>query len=101
MEILLARISMGYVSPYVEQVWEKYAHGARMKCNTQDSSSVVDGRVNERGESVIGNERIQKTSTSGVFGCNSGLFTTGPSPERMNVQSKLQDEISNAEFINF
>ena len=79
----------GYFEPYVEQVWEKYAYGARMKCNTQAAPGVVDGRINERGEFVIGNERFQKPSTSDIFGCNSGPFTTGPSSERNAIIPRL------------
>lgn len=78
----------GYFEPYVDQVWQKYSQGACMKCNTQAGPGVVEGRV-DGNEFVIGNERFQKPSTADILGCNSGPFTTGPSPGRNAIIPRL------------
>jgi len=71
----------GYFEPYVDKVWQKYSRGARMRCNTQAGPGIVEGRV-EGNDFVIGHERFQKPNTADILGCNSGPFTTGPSPDR-------------------
>lgn len=80
----------GYYEPYVDQVWNKYASGqCCMKLNTQAAAGTLEGRVNNNGELVIGDEVFGKPNTNDVLGCNSGPFTTGPSPNRNAIIPRL------------
>jgi hypothetical protein len=78
----------GYYEPYVEKVWEKY-QGSQMIINTQAGSGILAGSVNSNGELVIGKESFSKPNTADIFGCNSGPFTTGPSPDRNAIIPRL------------
>lgn len=78
-----------YYEPQVEAVWRKYSSGAKMKVNTQAGPGVLEGQVNHNGELVIGDEAFQKPSTADILGCNSGPFTTGPSPTRNAIIPRL------------
>ncbi|KAK7990697.1 hypothetical protein PG990_014977 [Apiospora arundinis] len=82
----------GYYEPLVEEVWQKYHETrgtARMKINTQAAPGIVEGVVNDKGELVIGGEVFGKPNTGDILGCNSGPFTTGPSPVRNAIIPRL------------
>jgi hypothetical protein len=79
----------GYYEPHIEEVWRKYSSGPRMKINTQAGPGVLEGSINGNGELVIGNETFGKPNSADVFGCNSGPFTTGPSPDRNAIIPRL------------
>lgn len=79
----------GYYEPHVEQVWQKYSSGAQLNINTQAGPGVLQGRVNNRGELQIGDETFGKPNTADILGCNSGPFTTGPSPTRNAIIPRL------------
>ncbi|KAH9822123.1 glycoside hydrolase family 64 protein [Teratosphaeria destructans] len=79
----------GYYEPHIEDVWQKYSCGACMRINTQAGPGVLEGRINENGELVIGNESFGKPNSADVFGCNSGPFTTGPNPDRNAIIPRL------------
>lgn len=78
----------GYYEPYVDQVWQKLGGGSSIKLNTQAGPGVVDGAVNN-GQLVVGGESFQKPSTADILGCNTGPFTTGPSPARNAIIPRL------------
>lgn len=83
----------GYFEPYIDEVWRLYsaAHGQRtLRINTQAAAGVVSGRVDHRGQLVFGEgEAFPRPTTADVLGCNSGPFTTGPSPYRNSVIPRL------------
>lgn len=79
----------GYYESHIEQVWQKYSQGSRMKINTQAGPGILEGHVNGRGELDIGGEIFQKPNTNDVLGCNSGPFTTGPSATRNAIIPRL------------
>lgn len=79
----------GYFEEHVNQVWQKYSSGAKMRINTQAGPGVVEGHVNKKGELVIGGEVFHKPNTADVLGCNSGPFTTGPSATRNAIIPRL------------
>lgn len=82
----------GYYEPLVEEVWKKYhsQHGKRsMKINTQAGPGIVPGQVNEKDELIIAGEPFGKPTTADILGCNSGPFTTGPSPTRNAIIPRL------------
>lgn len=79
----------GYYEPQIEEVWRKYSSGQSMKINTQAGPGVLEGRVNDNGELDIGGECFSKPNSNDVFGCNSGPFTTGPSPTRNAIIPRL------------
>lgn len=79
----------GYFEPHIEEVWRKYQSGACMKINTQAGPGILEGRVNSKGELMIGDEAFSKPTTADVLGCNSGPFTTGPSPTRNAIIPRL------------
>ncbi|KIW06295.1 hypothetical protein, variant [Verruconis gallopava] len=78
----------GYFEQYVEKVWKKYSTSC-CRIDTQAAHGILEGRVNDRGEFVVGNERFTKPTTADILGCNSGPFTTGPSPERNSIIPRL------------
>lgn len=78
----------GYFEPYVERVWDKYRNQC-CKINTQAGPGVLEGRINDRDELVIGDEAFGKPNTADVLGCNSGPFTTGPSATRNAIIPRL------------
>lgn len=57
----------GYYEPHVEEVWRKYSDQC-CKVNTQAGPGVLEGRVNDKGEFVIGNECFGKPSTADIMG---------------------------------
>ena len=77
----------GYFEPYVNDVWRKY-ESIDMKIDTQAGPGVLQGRV-KAGKLVIGDEKFSRPSTTDVFGCNSGPFTTGPNPTRNAIIPRL------------
>ncbi|KAK5137718.1 hypothetical protein LTR08_007289 [Meristemomyces frigidus] len=79
----------GYYEPHIDEVWRRYSSGACMKINTQAGPGVMEGRINGNGELMIGEEAFSKPSSADVFGCNSGPFTTGPSPTRNAIIPRL------------
>lgn len=79
----------GYFEPHVEEVWQKYSSGACLKLNTQAGPGVLEGKVNSNSELMIGDEAFAKPSTADILGCNSGPFTTGPSPTRNAIIPRL------------
>lgn len=56
----------GYYEGHVDEVWQKYSREC-CKVNTQAGPGVVEGRVNNKGELVIGNEAFQKPSTADIL----------------------------------
>ncbi|TKA83573.1 hypothetical protein B0A55_00410 [Friedmanniomyces simplex] len=79
----------GYYEPLIDQIWQKYQSGACMRINTQAGPGVLEGRINSNGELMIGDEAFGKPNSADVFGCNSGPFTTGPSPTRNAIIPRL------------
>lgn len=79
----------GYYEPFIEEVWRKYSSGPRMRVDTQAGPGVLEGHVTHKGELVVGNETFGKPNSADVFGCNSGPFTTGPSPDRNAIIPRL------------
>lgn len=78
----------GYYEPHVEEVWRKYGSGAKLSIDTQAGPGVLEGRVVD-GRLRIGDENFDKPSTADILGCNSGIFTTGPSPTRNAIIPRL------------
>ncbi|KAK0636019.1 glucanase b [Bombardia bombarda] len=89
----------GYFEGLVERAWERYREGHRglfhrgsekLRINTQAAAGVVDGHVDKgTDELVVGGERFAKPTTADILGCNSGPFTTGPSPTRNAIIPRL------------
>ncbi|EME43212.1 glycoside hydrolase family 64 protein [Dothistroma septosporum NZE10] len=79
----------GYYEPYVDEVWERYKSGQKMRINTQAGPGVLEGRVDHNGKLKIGDEEFDKPNTADILGCNSGPFTTGPSPTRNAIIPRL------------
>lgn len=79
----------GYYEPHIDEVWQKYQSNACMKINTQAGPGVLEGRINDKGELMIGDEAFGKPNSADVFGCNSGPFTTGPSATRNAIIPRL------------
>lgn len=101
----------GYFEPLVEAAWKKYAEPEQpqrrrrfefplfsrspeprsvLRINTQAAPGVVQGSV-PRGSNqlVIGGEPFGRPTTADILGCNSGPFTTGPSPKRNAIIPRL------------
>ncbi|KAI1403910.1 glycoside hydrolase family 64 protein [Hypoxylon fuscum] len=83
----------GYFEPYVEEVWNHFLgrqqSGQVMKINTQAAPGILSAEFTSEGEVVIGGERFGKPTTADILGCNSGPFTTGPSPTRNAIIPRL------------
>lgn len=79
----------GYFEPLVEEVWEKYGKDCKCKVDTQAGPGVLEGCVNSAGKLKIGDEEFEKPTTADILGCNSGPFTTGPSPTRNAIIPRL------------
>ncbi|KAK4138410.1 glycoside hydrolase family 64 protein [Trichocladium antarcticum] len=106
----------GFFEPLVEAAWRRYAErpgetprrGLRMpmvsrgpdaaaggghgvlRINTQAAPGVLEGRVAAGSdELVIGGEAFARPTTADILGCNSGPFTTGPSPKRNAIIPRL------------
>ena len=85
----------GYFEPYVDRVWKQYSGPAAapssraLRVNTQAAPGVLHGLVDERGRLMFGDEAFARPSTADIMGCNSGPFTTGPSPTRNALIPRL------------
>ncbi|KAK6956578.1 hypothetical protein Daesc_001856 [Daldinia eschscholtzii] len=83
----------GYYEPYVNEVWEhflaKQNEGHVLKINTQAAPGVLSAQFTENGEVQVGGEKFGKPNTADILGCNSGPFTTGPSPTRNAIIPRL------------
>ncbi|KAI1175064.1 hypothetical protein F4777DRAFT_345870 [Nemania sp. FL0916] len=75
----------GYFEPYVDEVW---ARDPALKINTQAGPGCLDAKV-EGDKLRVGDEVFTKPSTADILGCNSGPFTTGPSPTRNAIIPRL------------
>ncbi|KAK1826540.1 hypothetical protein QBC39DRAFT_292972 [Podospora conica] len=62
--------------------------GKRLRINTQTGMGWVEGCV-EGNDLVLGGERFCRPTTADILGCNSGPFTTGPSPLRNAIIPRL------------
>ncbi|KAI1435327.1 glycoside hydrolase family 64 protein [Xylaria sp. CBS 124048] len=78
----------GYFEPYVEDVWERLKSEPRLFINTQAAAGYLHARV-KSGTLLVGDEAFGKPSTADILGCNSGPFTTGPSPTRNAIIPRL------------
>lgn len=56
----------GYYEKHVDEVWEKYSKKC-CKVNTQAGPGVLEGRVNDKGELVIGDECFAKPTTADIM----------------------------------
>ncbi|KAI0600351.1 glycoside hydrolase family 64 protein [Biscogniauxia sp. FL1348] len=83
----------GYYEPYVEDVWRYWVtqqtRGHYLKINTQAAPGVLGCWFTPDGGLQIGDERFGQPTTADIFGCNSGPFTTGPSPTRNAIIPRL------------
>ncbi|KAI8965327.1 glycoside hydrolase family 64 protein [Daldinia sp. FL1419] len=83
----------GYYEPYVDEVWEHYLakqkEGQVLKINTQAAPGILSAEFVSNGEVKIGDEKFGKPNSADIFGCNSGPFTTGPSPTRNAIIPRL------------
>lgn len=79
----------GYFEKHIDEVWQKYKSGAKMKINTQAGPGIVEGHVNKHDELEVAGEKFSKPNTNDVLGCNSGPFTTGPSATRNAIIPRL------------
>lgn len=86
----------GYFEAYVDAVARHYApadqggNGATLHIDTQAGPGVVSGTADaSTGAFVIGGETFRKPNTADILGCNSGPFTTGPSPLRNAIIPRL------------
>jgi hypothetical protein len=85
----------GYFEPLVDEVWSAYhehnRHGPRqLRINTQAAAGKVTGCVHgSSGHLVLGSEAFPRPTTADILGCNSGPFTTGPSPTRNAIIPRL------------
>ncbi|KAI1818360.1 hypothetical protein GGS20DRAFT_286027 [Poronia punctata] len=81
----------GYFEPYVDEVWRHLAEDpAGIEIDTQAAPGCLRCKVDEEcGELRIGDEMFAKPTTADILGCNSGPFTTGPSPTRNAIIPRL------------
>ncbi|XDG06283.1 hypothetical protein ABKA04_005898 [Annulohypoxylon sp. FPYF3050] len=83
----------GYFEAYVDLVWEhflaKQERGEVLKINTQAAPGVLEAKFTRDSGVRIGDEMFSKPTTADILGCNSGPFTTGPSPTRNAVIPRL------------
>ncbi|GAB1314663.1 Beta-1,3-glucanase, Osmotin/thaumatin-like superfamily, glucan endo-1,3-beta-glucosidase [Madurella fahalii] len=97
----------GYFEPLVEVAWDKYALQVRphhrlpmfsrghepravLRIDTQAAPGVLEGTVHRGSDKlVIGSEEFARPTTADILGCNSGPFTTGPSPTRNAIIPRL------------
>ncbi|WP_109507932.1 beta-1,3-glucanase family protein [Nocardioides speluncae] len=63
----------GYMEPYVDQVWAKYAGETLYVDSQRGDIGILEGRV-QGNELVFGNERFARPSSIDIWGCNSGPF---------------------------
>ncbi|USW51761.1 Putative beta-1,3-glucanase, Osmotin/thaumatin-like superfamily, glucan endo-1,3-beta-glucosidase [Septoria linicola] len=80
----------GYFEPYVDEVWSKYkSNSQQFRINTQAGPGILSGHITSSNNLLIGDEEFSKPTTSDIFGCNSGPFTTGPSATRNAIIPRL------------
>ncbi|KAK0739508.1 glycoside hydrolase family 64 protein [Apiosordaria backusii] len=64
--------------------------GCEMHIDTQTPMGILSGCIPKgKDELIIGGEAFQKPTTADILGCNSGPFTTGPSPKRNAIIPRL------------
>ncbi|ROW05989.1 hypothetical protein VPNG_08449 [Cytospora leucostoma] len=92
----------GYFEPYVDQVWARYSSASpyQIRINTQAAAGVTAGSVNGDNQLVFGNEPFPKPTSADIFGCNSGPFTTGPSPYRNSIIPRLAAAFQRSAFLS-
>lgn len=92
----------GYFEPYVDQVWARYSSSSpnQIRINTQAAAGVTAGSVNGDDQLVFGNEPFPKPTSADIFGCNSGPFTTGPSPYRNSIIPRLAAAFQRSAFLS-
>lgn len=79
----------GYYEPYVDQVWCLYGSSS-FSVNTQAAAGTLQASIDKTsGQLCVGKELFTKPNTADIFGCNSGPFTTGPSPDRNAIIPRL------------
>jgi hypothetical protein len=72
------------------QAQQQKQHPAVLRINTQAGPGIVDGVVpSKSNDLVIGGEPFGRPTTADILGCNSGPFTTGPSPQRNAIIPRL------------
>ncbi|KAI4871166.1 glycoside hydrolase family 64 protein [Hypoxylon rubiginosum] len=76
----------GYFEPYVDEVW---AARPALRINTQAAPGILDAEFTGDDAITIGGETFGKPTTADILGCNSGPFTTGPSPTRNAIIPRL------------
>ncbi|KAI1453175.1 glycoside hydrolase family 64 protein [Annulohypoxylon moriforme] len=83
----------GYFEGYVDLVWEhflaKQERGEVLKIDTQAAPGIIEAEFTRDSGVCIGDETFGKPSTADILGCNSGPFTTGPSPTRNAIIPRL------------
>ncbi|KAI2464036.1 glycoside hydrolase family 64 protein [Annulohypoxylon bovei var. microspora] len=83
----------GYFEHYVELVWEhflaKQERGEVLKIDTQAAPGILEAEFARDSGVRVGDERFGKPTTADILGCNSGPFTTGPSPTRNAIIPRL------------
>ncbi|KAK4151821.1 glycoside hydrolase [Chaetomidium leptoderma] len=63
---------------------------AVLRINTQAAAGILEGNVPSGSDDmVIGGEAFARPTTADILGCNSGPFTTGPSPKRNAIIPRL------------
>lgn len=81
----------GYLEPYVDEVYAKYAGESIFVDTQRDDLGVIEGKV-EGDAFVFGSERFEKPSSVDIWGCNSGPFANNPesdSQERLAIVPRL------------
>ncbi|KAI2636048.1 hypothetical protein GGS21DRAFT_514355 [Xylaria nigripes] len=78
----------GYFEPYVQEVWARLKTDPPLRFDTQSAAGYLYASV-EEDDLLVGDEAFDKPSTADIFGCNSGPFTTGPSPTRNAIIPRL------------
>ncbi|KAI1768630.1 glycoside hydrolase family 64 protein [Hypoxylon sp. FL1150] len=76
----------GYYEPYVDEVWKQKP---ALRINTQAAPGTVPAEFTSDSEMTIGGEKFGRPTTADILGCNSGPFTTGPSPTRNAIIPRL------------
>lgn len=67
----------GYLEPYVDEVWAKYAAETLVIDSQRGDIGLLEGRV-QGGELVFGAERFGRPTSADIWGCNSGPFANNP-----------------------
>lgn len=88
----LSALFMGFKNKGQSQ--SQQSHGAETGCemhvDTQTPMGVLSGCIPKgKNELIIGGEAFSKPTTADILGCNSGPFTTGPSPKRNAIIPRL------------